>query len=140
MLEVVHLPLSDPSNIVDTKRILRKKFVNCKFERYKARLVVRGHTQIQRVDYEDTYAPVGMAVSIRLFLNLVAVFSLFLSILDVRNAYIQAAVDTVTYAWSPEGFSPRQPPDRKLVYKLQKAWYGTHQAPRVWNQHLHKFF
>ena len=136
---VVHLPLDDPSNIVDTKWILRKKYANGKFERYKARLVVRGFTQVKGVDYEDTYAPVGMAVSIRLFLTLVAVYALFLFILDVRNAYIQAAVDAIIYAWPPEGFCPPQPTTHKVVYKLQKAWYGIHQAPRAWNRHLNQF-
>ena len=37
--EVVHPPEDDPSNIVDTKWILRKKYANGKFERYKARHV-----------------------------------------------------------------------------------------------------
>ena len=119
---MVHLPLDDPSNIVDTKWILRKKYANGKFERYKARLVVRGFTQVKGVDYEDTYAPVGMAVSIRLFLTLVAVYALFLSILDVRNAYIQAAVDAIIYAWPPEGFfCPTNP-------QLTK-WYTSYRRP-----------
>ena len=47
-----------------------EKYKDGKFERYKARLVVRGYTQVRGEDYHETYAPVAMAVTLRLFLLL----------------------------------------------------------------------
>ena len=124
---------------MDTKWILKKKYEDGKFDKYKARLVVRGYTQVRGEDYHDTYAPVAMAVTLRLFLLLCTLYVLNIKQLDVRAAFLQADVEEDLYAWPPEGFCPDQPPDKNLVYKLKKAWYGLCQAPRQWNKHLHKF-
>ena len=101
--------------------ILKKKYKDGKFDKYKARLVVRGYTQVRGEDYHDTYAPVAMAVTLRLFLLLCTLYVLNTKQLDVRAAFLQADVEEDLYAWPPEGFCPLQPPNKKLVYKLKKA-------------------
>ncbi|CAI7741014.1 unnamed protein product [Closterium sp. NIES-54] len=45
-------------------------------ERQKARLVVKGFTQVYGADYDETYAPVSSYVTLRIFLSIVAVLEL----------------------------------------------------------------
>ena len=138
--EPVYLPVDDPVNVVETKWLLKKKYKNGVFDSYKARLVVKGYTQVHGLDYFDTYAPVAAAVTLRLFLLLVALYALLVEQLDVRGAFLQADVDELLYMWPPECFTPKQPEDgTKLLYRLRKAWYGLRQAPRQWNKKLHQF-
>ena len=64
---------------------LRKKPIGCKWvfmikhkangivERYKARLVAKGFTQIYKINYQETFAPVTKMNSIRVLLSLTAI-------------------------------------------------------------------
>jgi len=136
---VVRVPLDFPGNICTTKWILVKKYKNGVFERYKARLVVRGFSQVHGVDYFETYASVVASTTLRIFLTLVAVYDLELHKLDVKNAFIQADMEEDVYCWPPEGFAPQQPKNGFILYKLKRQWYGTKQAVRGWKTHLEKF-
>ena len=61
------------TNVVDTKWVLRiKKNSAGEINKYKARLVVRGFTQIYGVDYYETYVPVARLASFHLMLALAA--------------------------------------------------------------------
>ena len=84
---VIRVPLDFPDNICTTKWILVQKYKNGVFERYKARLVVRGFSQVHVVDYFETYASVVNSTMLRIFLTLVAVYDLELHKLDVKNAF-----------------------------------------------------
>jgi hypothetical protein len=46
------------------------------FERYKARLVAQGFSQIARLDFNETWAPVVRIESVRVLLALAALFDL----------------------------------------------------------------
>ena len=121
-----------------TKWILKKKYILGQLDRYKARLVIKGFTQVKDVDYFETYSPVASAVTTRIFLTLTAYYDLELSKLDVKNAFIQADIDTELYVWPPEGYGLEQPTDGRtaILYKIKKSWYGAKQAPYLWHQKL----
>ena len=60
-------------NVIDSKWVLRiKKNAAGEIEKYKARLVARGFTQIYGVDYYETYAPVARLASFRVILAVAA--------------------------------------------------------------------
>ncbi|KAI3714956.1 hypothetical protein L6452_21919 [Arctium lappa] len=73
----------------------------------KARLVAQGYTQEEGIDYEKVFAPVARIEAIRMFLA-------YASFMKFR----------------PPRFKNPNFPDK--VYKLKKALYGLHQAPRAW--------
>ena len=55
-----------------------KYLSNGSIERYKARLVAQGYTQIYGIDYEETFAPVAKMNTIRILVTLVVQFNWYL--------------------------------------------------------------
>ncbi|CAI7803216.1 unnamed protein product [Closterium sp. NIES-53] len=79
--ELVKRPLG--VNIMKNRWVLTTKYrLNDTVEREKARLVVKGFTQVCGADYNETYSPVSSYVTLRIFLSIVAVFDLNLMALD----------------------------------------------------------
>ncbi|CAI7743518.1 unnamed protein product [Closterium sp. NIES-54] len=77
-----------------------KYHIDDSVEREKARLVVKGFTQVYGADYDETYAPVSSYVTLRIFLSIVAILDLNLVQLDMKNAFMQSKlnrVDTALY-------------------------------------------
>ncbi|CAI7932776.1 unnamed protein product [Closterium sp. NIES-54] len=74
-------------------------------EREKARLVVKGFTQVYGADYNETYAPVSSYLTLRIFLSIVAVLDLNLMQLDMKNAFLQSKLERVLYMYQPDYFN-----------------------------------
>lgn len=104
-------------------------------ERYKARLVVRGFTQKQGIDFKETFAPVAKYPSLRLLFARAASEKLDILQLDIKTAFLYGDLEEETYMMQPEGFSQ----DESSVCKLKRTLYGLKQAPRGWNQRIHNF-
>ncbi|GJR53436.1 putative ribonuclease H-like domain-containing protein [Tanacetum coccineum] len=96
------------------KHAIRTKWVyrNKKDERgivvrNKARLVAQGYTQEKGIDYDE---------------------------MDVKSAFLYGTIEEEVYVCQPPGFEDPQFPDK--VYKVEKALYGLHQAPKAWYETL----
>nr|GEX81142.1 retrovirus-related Pol polyprotein from transposon TNT 1-94 [Tanacetum cinerariifolium] len=90
--------------------------------RNKSRLVVRGYRQEERLDFEESFAPVARMEAIRIFLAYAAHKSFTVFQMDVKTAFLHGSLKEDVYVCQPEGFIDADHPSH--VYKLKKALYG----------------
>nr|GFB24886.1 putative ribonuclease H-like domain-containing protein [Tanacetum cinerariifolium] len=102
--------------------------------RNKARLVAQGHTQEEGINYEEVFAPVARIEAIRLFLAYASFMGFPVYQMDVKSAFLYGTIEEEVYVCQPPGFEDPEYPDK--VYKVVKALYGLHQAPRAWYETL----
>nr|GEX69662.1 retrovirus-related Pol polyprotein from transposon TNT 1-94 [Tanacetum cinerariifolium] len=102
--------------------------------RNKARLVGQGHTQEEGIDYDEFFAPVARIEAIRLFLAYASFKDFVVYQMDVKNAFLYGKIEKEVYVCQPSRFEDLDFLDR--VYKVKKALYGLHQAPRAWYETL----
>ncbi|GKA20057.1 putative ribonuclease H-like domain-containing protein [Tanacetum coccineum] len=102
--------------------------------RNKARLVAQGYTQEEGIDYDEVFYPVARIEAIRLFLAYASFKDFVVYQMDVKSAFLYGKIEEEVYVCQPLGFEDPNFPNR--VYKVEKALYGLHQAPRAWYETL----
>ncbi|GJZ20518.1 ribonuclease H-like domain-containing protein [Tanacetum coccineum] len=103
-------------------------------DKYKARVVAKGFSQREGIDFDETFSPVVKMVIVRCLLCIVVSNDRSLFQLDVNNAFLYGDLNEDIYMSSlPLGFECS---DKTKVCKLNKALYGLKQAPRQWNAKL----
>ncbi|GJR39024.1 putative ribonuclease H-like domain-containing protein [Tanacetum coccineum] len=137
--ELLQFKLQQVWTLVDLpygKRAIGKKWVyrNKKDKRgivirNKARLVAQSHTQEEGIDYNEVFALVARIEAIRLFLAYASFKDFVVYQMDVKSAFLYGKIDEEVYVYQPPGFEDPDFPDK--VYKVEKALYGLHQAPRA---------
>ncbi|GJT68500.1 putative ribonuclease H-like domain-containing protein [Tanacetum coccineum] len=105
--------------------------------RNKARLVSQGHRQEEGIDYDEVFAPVARLEAIRIFLAFASYMGFIVYQMDVKSAFLYGKIDEEVYVSQPPGFLDPKYPEK--VYKVVKALYGLHQAPRAWYATLSTF-
>lgn len=105
--------------------------------RFKSRLVAKGYSQREGIDYNEIFSPVVKHVSIRILMQIVAAEDLELEQLDVKTAFLHGDLDEVIYMKQPEGYELEGKED--WVCLLKKSLYGLKQSPRQWNQTFNGF-
>ena len=105
-------------------------------ESYKAKYV--GFSQVQGIDYKETFTPTANITSIRRLMQIAAQHDLILHQMDVKIAYLNAPIDCEIYMEQAEGFEVQREKGR-LIYKLNKSLYGLKQSGRNWNSLLHSY-
>nr|GEW64537.1 retrovirus-related Pol polyprotein from transposon TNT 1-94 [Tanacetum cinerariifolium] len=98
--------------------------------RNKAMLVAHGFTQEEGIDYDEVFAPVARIKAIRLFLAYASFMGFLVYQMDIKSAFLYGRIKEEVYVCQPLGFEDPDYPDK--VYKVEKALYGLHQAPRAW--------
>ncbi|GJZ75329.1 putative ribonuclease H-like domain-containing protein [Tanacetum coccineum] len=127
--------LPNEKKAIGTKWVFRnKKDERGIVIRNKARLVAQGHRQEEGIDYEEVFAPVARIKAIRLFLAYASFMGFLVYQMDVKSAFLYGTIKEEVYVSQPPGFKDPGHPDK--VYKVVKALYGLHQAPRAWYETL----
>ncbi|KAH9686891.1 hypothetical protein KPL70_014557 [Citrus sinensis] len=113
-----------------------KRDSNGNVERCKVRLVGKGFTQKERIDYKETFSPVCTKDSFRTIMALVAHFDLELHHMDVKTAFLNGDIEETIYMVQPENFVLED--SKKMVCKLTKSIYEPKQASRQWYFKFHQ--
>jgi len=100
--------------------------------RAKARLVARGFSQREGVDYLETFSPCPSVSSIRLLTAVACELGLDLCHFDAEQAFVQSKLDEEVYLRMPQGCGALS----GKVVKLGRSLYGLKQASRTWHHHL----
>jgi hypothetical protein len=125
-------------NVIGTKWVFRnKQDENGVVTKNKARLVAKEYTQVEGLDFGETYAPVARLEAIRIPLAFATHHNLKLHQMDVKSEFLNGPISEEVYVEQPLGFEDPQSPNH--VYKLHKTLYGLKQAPRAWYECLKEF-
>jgi hypothetical protein len=99
--------------------------------------VAKGYSQVEGLDFGETYAPVARLESIRILLAYATYHGFKLYQMDVKSVFLNGPIKEEVYVEQPPGFEDSKYPNH--VYKLPKALYGLKQAPRAWYECLRDF-
>nr|GEX85532.1 putative ribonuclease H-like domain-containing protein [Tanacetum cinerariifolium] len=80
--------------------------------------------------YVDDIIFVARIEAIRLFLAYASFMGFMVYQMDVNSSFLYGTIEEEVYVCQPLGFEDPDYPDK--VYKVVKALYGLHQAPRAW--------
>ncbi|KAL4035159.1 hypothetical protein IC575_003839 [Cucumis melo] len=110
-------------DVIDTKWILKNKIDETRcVTKNKARLVAQGYTQVEGVDFDETFASIARLEAIRLLLGISCIHKFKLYRMDVKSVFLNDYLNEEVYVAQPKGFVDSEHP--KHVYKLNKALYN----------------
>jgi hypothetical protein len=110
--EVWHLVPRPNQNVVGTKWVFRnKQEEHGVVTRNKARLVAKGYSQVEGLDFGETYAPVAWLESIRILLAYATYHGFKLYQMDVKSAFLNGPIKEDVYVEQPPGFEDSEYPN-----------------------------
>lgn len=111
------------------KKALGRKWVNKikrksngSIERYKARLIILGNTQVEGLDYHEIFAPIAKMFTVRTLLIVAAARNWKIDQMDVHDAFLHGNFNEEVYMKLPPRFSTG---NESKVCRLQKSLYGN---------------
>jgi hypothetical protein len=125
------VPRPEGKSMVTSRWLYKLKHVaDGSIEKYKARFVARGFSQVEGVDYDETFASVVRYTPIKAVISIAAEMGWKIHRMDVKTTFLNGLIQEVVYIEQPLGFEVH---GREFhVCRLKKALYGLKQAPRVW--------
>ena len=92
--------------------------------------MARGFSQIEGVDYDETFAPVARYTSIWSIILFAAEMGWSIHQMDVKIAFLDGIIQEEVYIEQQQGFEQHE--RETHVCRLKKALYGLKQASRAW--------
>lgn len=110
--------------------------------RFKARLVAQGFSQVQGIDFSESFAPTLRRESLQIYLAICLALNLFIHHVDIVGAYLKSLIDDNEFP-----IFMRLPPGmhqlrqiREGLCRLLRSLYGLKQSGRLWNQNVTVFY
>jgi hypothetical protein len=131
--EVVERP--NGANVVGSKWVFKLKCTETgDVDKYKARLIAQGFTQVPGIDYFNTFAPIAKLSSTRAILAVAASNSWLVEQMDMKSVYLNSILpdDEVIYMCPPPGFKLSSPGNCDRILRLKKVLCGLKQSGRLW--------
>ncbi|GJY21912.1 retrovirus-related pol polyprotein from transposon TNT 1-94 [Tanacetum coccineum] len=85
----------------------------------KARLVSHRYRQEERIDFEESFAPVARLEVVQIFLAFAAHMNMIVYKMDVKTAFLNGILHEEVYVSQPDGFVDPKNPNH--VYRLKKS-------------------
>lgn len=122
------------ANIVSSRWVYKRKLnSDGDPDRYKARLVARGFSQIENVDYFQTYWATLRKDNVRFLAAIAASLRWHLRAIDIKTAYLYGRLDEDIYLQLPQRLALNlDVVEDKSVVQLRKGLYGLKQSGRQW--------
>jgi hypothetical protein len=96
--------------------------------RFMARLVAKGFTQREGIDYTETFSPISCKDSLRIIMVLVAHYDLELHQVDVKMTFLNRDLLENVYMVEPKSFAVKG--KEHMGCYLRKSMYGLKQASK----------
>ena len=96
--------------------------------------MAQGYTQVEGIDFDESFAPVARLESIRILLSIACIMNFKLYQMDMKSAFLNGFQNEEMFVEQPKGFQDPYFPNH--VLRLKKALYGLKQAPRAWYDRL----
>ena len=92
------VPRLEGKSVVGSRWVYKvKQVADGSVEKYKARFVARGFSQIEGIDYEETFAPVTRYSSIQMILAVLAQMGWHIHQMDVKTAFLNGVIEEEVY-------------------------------------------
>jgi hypothetical protein len=125
-------------NVIGTKWVFKnKQGEDGEVVRNKTHLVTQGYSQVEGLDFGETFTHIARLEAIRILLAFTASKGFKLYQMDVKSAFLNGVIQEEVYVRQSLGFESPKYPDR--MYKFSKALYGLNQASRAWYARLKTF-
>jgi hypothetical protein len=117
-------------NVIGTKWVFHnKQDEHGVVTRNKAILIAKGYSQVERLYFNETFAPVARLESIHILLAYTIHHDFKLYQMNIKSVFLNGPIKEEVYVEQLLGFEDKEYPN--YVYKLHKALYGLKQAPRA---------
>jgi hypothetical protein len=127
------VPWPKGRKVIGSKWVFRvKRGPNGSIQKHKARIVAQGFTQVEGIDFDQTFAPVAKFSSLQIVFALAAKHDLELYQMDVKATYLNTDLKEDLYMEAPPSFEI----PKGHILKLKKGMYGTKQGSRIWYEDM----
>ena len=104
----VEVPPKD-ANIVTSKWVLSVKYnLDRSINKYKARIVARGFSQVKGINYNEIFAPIVKMDTLRTILGLIIVHNLETGQANINNAFTESTLKWSIYINLPPGVEVKE--------------------------------
>ena len=91
--------------------------------KYKARYVAKGFSQVEGMDYQETFSPTAQMSSLRMLVQASVDQDMTIQQMDAKSTYLNAPIDCELYVKQPKDHEVYNKSGKELVWKLRKSLY-----------------